>query len=64
MCLSWSIPSKQSSDKHSQKPDEFYEIIEKLYDHGRRLELFARESRDAWDSDGNECQTQELKYAA
>lgn len=40
--------------KHSEKPERFYEIIESLYDHGRRLELFARKPRDGWDSDGNE----------
>jgi N6-adenosine-specific RNA methylase IME4 len=40
--------------KHSQKPHEFYEIIEGLYDHGRKLELFSRNKRDGWDMDGNE----------
>jgi N6-adenosine-specific RNA methylase IME4 len=50
------IDSVQSIErtKHSQKPHEFYEIIEGLYDHGRKLELFSRTSRDGWDMDGNE----------
>jgi N6-adenosine-specific RNA methylase IME4 len=41
--------------KHSQKPDEMYEIIEKvspkLY-----LELFARNKREGWDTWGNEVE--------
>lgn len=40
--------------KHSKKPAEFYDIIETLYDHGRKLELFARSRRAGWDSVGNE----------
>ena len=50
------LDSVQSIERtgHSEKPEIFYEIIESLYDHGRRLELFARNSRDGWDSDGNE----------
>lgn len=38
---------------HSQKPDKFYEIIEALY-HGKKIELFARQKREGWDSWGNE----------
>ena len=34
--------------EHSQKPDEFYRLVETLCP-GRKLELFARESRDGWD---------------
>jgi MT-A70 len=49
--------------EHSRKPHEFYEIIETLYDHGRKVELFARYSRPGWDSDGNESQ-QALRVAA
>jgi N6-adenosine-specific RNA methylase IME4 len=40
--------------EHSRKPQEFYDIIETLYDHGRKLELFARSGREGWDSIGNE----------
>jgi N6-adenosine-specific RNA methylase IME4 len=32
--------------KHSQKPVEFYDIIETLYTHGRKLEIFARGKRE------------------
>jgi N6-adenosine-specific RNA methylase IME4 len=45
--------------EHSRKPTEFYDIIETLYDHGRKLELFARSGRRGWDSVGNEVYQQE-----
>ena len=44
----------ERSNKHSEKPQEFYDIIEAMYDHGRKLELFSRKTRLGWDSDGNE----------
>jgi N6-adenosine-specific RNA methylase IME4 len=34
---------------HSQKPDEFYRLVETLCP-GRKIELFARETRDGWDT--------------
>ena len=39
---------------HSAKPDEVYDLIERLYPHGRRLELFARRPRAGWDGWGNQ----------
>jgi len=48
-----SVVTEESTD-HSAKPEIFYEIIETLYPHGKRLELFARKERDGWDSHGNE----------
>lgn len=42
--------------KHSQKPDEFYSIIEKMYPNRKYLELFARRKRKNWESWGNEIQ--------
>ena len=39
---------------HSQKPDEQYSKIERLYPDKRYLELFARQKREGWDSWGNE----------
>jgi len=39
---------------HSQKPEVFYEIIEKLYPNGKYLEMFARNKRKGWTSWGNE----------
>lgn len=40
--------------EHSRKPDELYEIIERMYPNGRYLELFARRTRPNWTSWGNE----------
>ncbi len=42
--------------KHSKKPDRFYELIERLYPLGdsTHVELFARRSRDGWQSWGNQ----------
>lgn len=39
---------------HSQKPDLFYDIIEDLYQHGDKIELFARKKRKGWAYWGNE----------
>jgi N6-adenosine-specific RNA methylase IME4 len=43
--------------EHSRKPPIFYEIIEALYQHGRRLELFARGHREGWDAHGHQAET-------
>ena len=40
--------------KHSKKPDIVRENIEKLFGDLPRIELFARETADGWDSWGNE----------
>lgn len=40
---------------HSEKPAVFYEMIETLYPHGKRLEMFARGQRAGWDHYGNEA---------
>lgn len=40
--------------RHSQKPQIAYEIIERLYPHWRKLELYARNERAGWDCWGNE----------
>lgn len=39
--------------QHSRKPDEMYELIEKR-SAGPYIELFARNTREGWDSWGNE----------
>jgi N6-adenosine-specific RNA methylase IME4 len=46
-----SVQSTERSDRHSEKPERFYEA---MYDHGRKLELFARSGRSSWGSIGNE----------
>lgn len=41
---------------HSEKPDEFYALVEKLSP-APRLEMFARKERATWDVWGNEVET-------
>jgi N6-adenosine-specific RNA methylase IME4 len=40
---------------HSQKPEQFYEFIEKLCPAPRYAELFSRHSRPNWDGHGDEA---------
>jgi len=40
--------------EHSKKPEYFREIIDTIYPHGKRIELFARERVEGWDSYGNQ----------
>jgi len=42
--------------EHSKKPDIFYEIIEKMYPNHSKIELFARNKREGWETWGNEIQ--------
>lgn len=49
-----SVQSIERSDKHSEKPKEFREIIDTLYPNGNRIELFSRTQVDGWDLWGNE----------
>lgn len=49
-----SVISIPKSKTHSEKPEEFREMIDDLYTHGKRIELFARKSVDGWDAWGNE----------
>jgi len=37
---------------HSKKPEEFYEILERLYPERKKVELFSRNKRPGWDSWG------------
>jgi len=46
---------REERTKHSKKPNCVYEIIETLYPHGKRLELFARGKRKGWDAYGFEA---------
>jgi hypothetical protein len=47
----------------SPKPEAFYELVRQACD-GRRLELFARERRDGFDSWGNELPPADARQAA
>jgi N6-adenosine-specific RNA methylase IME4 len=50
-----SVITIERSDKHSEKPVEFLNIIDNLYQHGNRIELFARQAKkDNWYFWGNE----------
>lgn len=50
-----SVQSIERSNEHSEKPEEFRAIIDKLYTHGSRIELFARRSANPdWEVWGNE----------
>jgi N6-adenosine-specific RNA methylase IME4 len=40
--------------QHSEKPHIVYDMLEAMYPTFRKLELFARNSRDTWHSWGNE----------
>jgi len=49
-----SVQSIERSDKHSEKPEHFREIIDTLYKHGNKVELFARKKVEGWEGFGNE----------
>lgn len=42
---------------HSEKPEKFRHIIDRLYPTGKRIELFARKQVDGWETWGNEIKT-------
>lgn len=46
---------KADKQGHSVKPTEAYDIIEAMYPHRKRLELFARKTREGWASWGLEA---------
>jgi N6-adenosine-specific RNA methylase IME4 len=49
-----SVVSEERTN-HSQKPETFRQIIDTIYLHGKRIELFARTKVDGWDVYGNEA---------
>lgn len=49
-----SVQTIKRSSVHSEKPAEFYRLIERLYD-GPYLELFARGPRAGWSTFGNDA---------
>jgi N6-adenosine-specific RNA methylase IME4 len=50
------IPSviRSPRGEHSKKPACIHEMIEKMFPHGTKIELFARTNREGWTSWGNE----------
>jgi len=49
-----SVQSIERSEEHSEKPEQFRAIIDRLYTWGRRIELFARKQAPNWEAWGNE----------
>ena len=49
-----SVVSIERSAVHSEKPDYFRDLIDQLYTHGERIELFARKEVAGWDVWGAE----------
>lgn len=45
---------REKSTKHSKKPVCAYEMLEKMFPNAKKLEMFARNSRENWDCWGNE----------
>jgi N6-adenosine-specific RNA methylase IME4 len=41
--------------EHSRKPDEAYELMERMYPDLPKIELFARQRRERWDAWGNQA---------
>lgn len=60
-----SVQTIERTGRHSEKPEEFRQIIEQLYTYGNKIELFARKSVEGWIAYGNELSAndQELKLA-
>ncbi len=44
-----SVQSIERTERHSEKPEEFRQIIDAMYPRGRRVELFARAKVKGWD---------------
>lgn len=60
-----SVQTIERTGRHSEKPEEFRQIIETLYTYGNKVELFARTAPEGWVAYGNELSIsdQELKLA-
>jgi hypothetical protein len=51
----WRRTRAQRGVRHSRKPDEAYEMIERMYPELPKIELFARQARAGWAAWGNEA---------
>lgn len=45
---------REASTGHSKKPEYAYRMIEAMFPESRKLEMFARSTRDGWDAWGNQ----------
>ncbi|GDX71186.1 DNA methyltransferase [Chloroflexota bacterium] len=48
---------------HSEKPDQFYSEVERLFGNVRRVDVFARRKRDGWDALGDEIDGRDIHDA-
>lgn len=49
-----SVQSIERTNRHSEKPQAFRDIIDTIYSNGRKIELFARSEHEGWERYGNE----------
>ena len=49
-----SVQTIERRGRHSEKPEEFRNIIETLYTYGNKIELFSRKKVEGWEAYGNE----------
>lgn len=59
-----SVQVIRRGDVHSEKPEEFRRLIEKLYTFGPYLELFGRKRAEGWDVFGNDARLWAVEAAA
>ena len=45
---------RENVKQHSKKPEIAYQIIERLYPNLKKIEMYARNTREGWDCFGNE----------
>lgn len=50
---------REKVKKHSKKPECAYLMLEDMFPNVNKLEMFARNTRQGWDSWGNECENKE-----
>jgi N6-adenosine-specific RNA methylase IME4 len=50
-----SVQTVRREGEHSEKPEHFRKLIEQLYPHGPKLELFARKQTPGWTCFGNDA---------
>lgn len=50
-----SVQEIEKTERHSQKPEEFRNIIDTLYTHGKKLEMFSRTNVEGWEHWGLEA---------
>lgn len=50
-----SVISIEKTREHSRKPEYFRELIDEMYPHGKRIELFSRGEFNGWETWGNQA---------